>query len=173
MKNILSKTKTSIILLCITVLLVGSYICIVASPISYGMKYRNETVYDGQTFKGSLKYTLGGKVISENTNFAEPMEMYYYCKDGFVFNLMATNDEEYDAEVAYINANFDEAIATPFYAFKTNSLRLFAVGTDESVTTYTCIGGFIYAIVGCADRLLLIALTVYSFVLSKKAKSQE
>lgn len=172
-KNILSKTKTVIILLCITVLLVGSYIYIVASPITCGMKYRNESVYNGQTFEGSLKYSLDGKVISENTNFEEPIEMYYYYKDGYVFNLLATNDEEYEAEVAYINENFDEAMTTPFYAFKTNSLKQVAVGTDESVTTYTCIGGFIFAIVGGIDRLLLIALTVYSFVLSKKAKGKE
>ena len=38
-------------------------------------------------------------------------------------------------------------------------------------TTYTCIGAIIFAIVGGIDRLLLIALTAYSFVHSKKAKN--
>ena len=113
-----------------------------------------------------------GKVISENTNFDEPFEMYYYYKDGYVFHLMATNDEEYEAEVADINKNFDEAVATPFYASKINAFKQVAVGMDEEVTTYTCAGAFIFAIVGGIDRLLLIALTAYSFVLSKKAKNK-
>ena len=173
MKNILSKTKTAIILLIVTILLVGSYVYIVASPVTYGMKYRNETVYEGEVFKGSLKYSPDGKVISENTNFDEPFEMYYYYKDGYVFNLMAKNDEEYEAEVAAINANFDEAVATPFYASKTNAFKQVAAGMDEDATTYTCIGAIIFAIVGGIDRLLLIALTAYSFVLSKKAKNKE
>ena len=173
MKNILSKPKTAIILLIATVLFLGSYIYLLTCPISYGMKYRNETVYEGQVFEGSLKYTADRKVISENTNFDEPLEMYYYYKDGYVFHLMATNDEQYEAEVAYINENFDEAVKTPFYASKTNAFKQVAVGMDENVTTYTCKGAIIFAIIGGIDRLLLIALTVYSFALSKKAKNKE
>ena len=173
MKNILSKTKTAIILLIVTVLLTGSYVYLITCPIAYGMKYRNETVYAGEVFKGSLKYTADGKVISENTNFDEPIEFYYYYKDGYVFNLMATNDEEYEAEVAAINANFDEAVATPLYAFKTNAFKQVAQGFDNDVITYTCMGAIVFAIVGGIDRLLLIALTAYSFVLSKKAKCDE
>ena len=173
MKNILSKTKTAIILLIVTVLLVGSYVCIIANPVTYGTKYRNETVYEGEVFKGSLKYSPNGKVISENANFDEPLELYYYYKDGYVFNLSATNDEEYEAEVAYINENFDEAVALPFYAFETNAFKQVAVGTDADVTTYTCMGAIIFAIFGGIDRILLIALTAYSFVLSKKAKNKE
>ena len=171
MKNILSKTKNAIILLIVTVLLLGSYVYIIASPVTYGMKYRNETVYEGEVFKGSLKYSPDGKVIGENTNFDETFEMYYYYKDGYVFNLMATNDEEYEAEIAYINENFDEAVGSPFYAVKTNAFKQVAVGMDEDATTYTCIGAIVFAIVGGIDRLLLIALTAYSFVLSKKAKN--
>jgi hypothetical protein len=173
MKNILSKTKTAIILLIVTVLLLGSYIYIIASPVTYGMKYRNETVYEGEVFKGSLKYSPDGKVISENTNFDEPFEMYYYYKDGYVFNLVAKNDKEYEAEVAAINADFDEAVATPLYAFKTNAFKQVAQGFDNDVMTYTCQGAIIFAIVGGIVRLLLIALTVSSFVLSKKAKNKE
>ena len=173
MKNILSKTKTAIILLIVTVISIGCYVCIVATPVTYGMKYRNETVYEGEVFKGSLKYSPGGKVIGENTNFDEPFEMYYYYKDGYVFNLVAKNDAEYEAEVAYINENFDDAVATPLYAMKTNAFKQVAVGFDDDVTTYTCMGAIVFAIVGGIDRLLLIALTAYSFVLSKKAKNKE
>ena len=173
MKNILSKTKTAIILLIVTVLLLGSYVYLLTCPIAYGMEYRNESVYEGEVFKGSLKYSPDGKVISENTNFDEPFEMYYYYKDGYVFNLMAETDEEYEAEVAYINENFKEASSTPFYAVKTNAFKQVAVGMDEDATTYTCIGAIIFATVGGIDCLLLIALTAYSFALSKKAKNKE
>ena len=69
--------------------------------------------------------------------------------------------------------DFDEAVASPFYAVKTNAFKQIAVGMDENATTYTCIGAIIFAIVGGIDRLLLIALTAYSFVLSKKAKNKE
>ena len=170
MKKILSETKMAIILLIVTVLLVGSYVCIVANPVTYGMKYHNEIVYEGEVFKGSLKYSPDGKVISENTNFDEPFEMYYYYKDGYVFNLMATNDEEYEAEVAAINANFDEAVATPFYAMKSNAFKQVGVGLDDDVTTYTCTGAIIFAIAGGVFALAFAALTVLSFVLSKKSK---
>jgi hypothetical protein len=173
MKNILSKTKTAIILLIVTVLLTGSYVYLLTCPIAYGMEYRNETVYEGQVFEGSLKYTADGKVISKNTNFDEPIEFYYYYKDGYVFNLVAKNDAEYEAEVAYINENFDEALAAPFYAVKTNAFKQVPVGMEEDATTYTCMGAIVFAIVGGIDRLLLIALTVSSFVLSKKAKNKE
>ena len=173
MKNILSKTKTAIILLIVTVLLLGSYIWIVANPVTYGMKYRNETVYEGEVFKGSLKYSPDGKVISENTNFDEPLEMYYYYKDGYVFNLVATTDEEYEAEVAYINENFDEALASPFYAVTTNAFKQVAVGMDEDATTYTCTGAIVFAVAGGVVVLALIALTVSSFALSKKAKGKK
>ena len=173
MKNILSKTKTTIILLIVTVLLLGSYVCIVANPVTYGMKYRNETVYEGEVFKGSLKYSPDGKVISENTNFDEALEMYYYYKDGYVFNLLATNDEEYEAEVAYINENFDEALASPFYAVKTNAFKQVAAGMDEDATTYTCTGAIVFAVAGGVVVLALIALTGSSFSLSKKAKGKK
>ena len=173
MKKFLSKKTTSIALLIVTLILTVSYLYLLTCPIAYGMKYRNEVVYEGQAFVGSLKYTADGKVISENTNFDEPFEMYYYYKDGYVFHMLATNDEEYEAEVAYINENFDEAVNTPLYASKINAFKQVAVGLEEDVTTYTCVGSFVFAVIGGIDRLLLIALTAYSFVLSKKAKENE
>ena len=173
MKNILSKTKTAIILLVATVLLVGSYVYMLARPISYGMEYRTESVYEGHVFEGVLKYSSDGKITIKNTTFDEPMTFYYYYKDGYVFTLVTTTDEEYEAMVASINENFDEAVATPFYASRINAFKQVAEGLDEYVTTYTCERAMIFAVVGGIDRLLLIALTVYSFVLSKKAKNKE
>ena len=98
------------------------------------------------------------------------MTEYYYYKDGYVFNLMAATEEEYETEAAYINENFDEAVASPFYASKINAFKQVAVGMDEYVTTYTCNGAVIFAIVGGIGVLALIALTLTSFSLSKKNK---
>ena len=173
MKNILSQTKTAIILLFITVLLLGSYVYMIARPISYGMSYYNSVVYEGVKFEGEIRFNSDGTVLSKNTNFEEPIEMYYYYKDGYVFTLMAKNEEERASEIAYIKENFDEAIATPLYASKTSAFKQVAVGLDEEVTTYTCTGAIIFAVVGGVVWLALIALTAYSFVLSKKAKNKE
>ena len=173
MKNILSQTKTAIILLIVTVLLLGSYVYMIARPISYGMSYYNSVVYEGVKFEGEIRFNSDGTVLSKNTNFEEPIEMYYYYKDGYVFTLVAKNEEERASEIAYINENFDEAIATPLYASKTSAFKQVAVGLDEEVTTYTCTGAAIFAVVGGVVWLALIALTAYSFVLSKKAKNKE
>lgn len=171
MKNFLSYTKTAIILLLVTVLFLGFYTYMLARPISYGMNYHNETVYEGIPFEGTLKFSLDGKVLNENTNFEEAFEDYYYYKDGYVFTLLATTDEEYEAEVAYINENFDEAVASPFYAMKSNAFRQVAVGMDDYNSVYTCTGAIIFAVVGGVGALALIAITALSFVLSKKTKS--
>ena len=173
MKKVFSNTKIAIILLLVTVLFLGIYVYMVARPISYGMSYHNEIVYEGESFEGTLTFYPNGKVLNENSNFDEPFEMYYYYKDGYVFNLMAGTDEEYEAEVAYINENFDKAVDSPFYASNINAFKQVAVGMDENVTTYTCTGAIIFAIAGGVGALALIALTTTSFVLSKKAKDKE
>ena len=173
MKNVLSCIKTSIILLVVTVLFLGFYTYMLARPISYGMSYRNKIVYEGAEFEGTLKFYPDGKVINENTNFKEPFENYYYYKDGYVFSLMATTDEEYEDEVTYINENFDEAVASPFYAAKINAFRQVSEGMDGYVTTYTCTGAIIFAAVGGFVALALIAITVCSFVFFKKEKAKE
>ena len=172
MKNILSQTKTAIILLFITVLLLGSYVYMIARPISYGMSYYNSVVYEGVKFEGEIRFNSDGTVLSKNTNFEEPIEMYYYYKDGYVFTLMAKNEEERASEIAYIKENFDEAIATPLYASKTSAFKQVAVGLDEEVTTYTCTGAIIFAVVGGVVWLALFALATFSFVLSKRAKNK-
>lgn len=173
MKKILSNTKTAIILLLATVLFLGFYTYMIARPISYGMNYHHKSVYEGVVFEGTLKYYPGGKVISQNINFDAPFEMYYYYKNGYVFTLLATTDEEYEDEVAYINENFDEAVAAPFYASKTNAFKQTAEGLDDYMTAYTCTGATVFAIAGGIFELALIALTVLSFLLSKKTKNKE
>lgn len=173
MKNILSYTKTAIILLLVTVHSLGFYAYMLARPISYGMSYHNKTVYKGVPFEGTLKFYPDGKVLNDNTNFEEAFEDYYYYKDGYVFTLMAETDEEFEAEVAHINDNFDEAVASPFYAAKINAFGQVAEGMDDYVTTYTCTGAVIFTVAGGVVALALIALTVSSFALSLKAKGKK
>lgn len=172
MKNILSYKKTAIILLLVTVLFLGFYAYMLARPISYGMSYHNEIVYEGVAFEGTIKYYPDGTILNKNTNFDEEMKGYYYYKDGYAFTLMAETDEAYEAEVAYINENFEEAVASPFYAAKINAFRQVDEGLDSYVTTYTCAGAIIFAIVGGVIALALLVLTVSSFVLSKKANTR-
>ena len=54
MKNILSNLKTAVILLIVTIISLGFYAYMLARPISYGMDYHNETVYEGGTFEGTM-----------------------------------------------------------------------------------------------------------------------
>ena len=173
MKKFLSNTKTAIIFLIVSVLFLSFYTYMLARPISYGMSYHNETVYEGVAFEGTIKFYPDGKMLNENTNFEEAFENYYYYKDGYVFSLMAQTDAEYETEVAYINENFDEAVNSPFYAAKINAFRHTAVGLDDYVTAYTCTGAIIFAVVGGVASLALIALTASSFVLSEKTKGKE
>ena len=53
MKNILSCKKTTILLFLITIISIGFYAYMLARPISYGMSYHNETVYEGGIFEGT------------------------------------------------------------------------------------------------------------------------
>ena len=155
------------------VLFIGFYVYMIARPISYGMSYNNKTVYEGEVFEGSIKFYPDGRMLNKNTNFEEALEDYYYYKDGYVFSLMAETEEEYKEEVAYINDNFDAAVAAPFYAMKINAFQQVAEGTDGYVMTYTCTGAIVFAIAGGVAVLALVFLTVFTFVLSIKAKAKK
>ena len=173
MKKILSNLKTFVIFLAVTVLFIGFYAYMIARPISYGMSYHSESVYEGVTFEGTLKFYPDGRMVNKNTNFEEEFESYYYYKDGYIFNLMATTDEEYEAEVAYINDNFDEAVDAPFYSSRINAFKQTFVGPDGFTTVYTCTGAIVFAVAGGVATLALIALSAFSFVLYKKSKNKE
>ena len=170
MKNILSKTKTVVVLLVVTLLFLACYTYMLARPISYGMSYHNESNYNGVTFEGTLKFYSNGRVLNDNTNFDEPFEDYYYYKDGYVFTLMATNEQEYEAEVAEINADFAKALDTPFYAARINAFRQVMVGPDNYSATYTCTGAIVLAVLGGALEAALLGLTFASIVIRHKAR---
>lgn len=173
MKKILSNPKTAIILLIVTLLSLGFYTYMLVRPISYGMNYTNEIVYEGEEFEGTLKFRRDGKVITKNSNLKEEMEYYYYYKDGYVFSLMADTEEEYATEVELINNNFDAMISSPFYAAKINAFKQTSLSGDSDVTTYTCKGAIAFAIAGGVIGLALIALTAISIILYKKKDASE
>ena len=173
MKKILSNKITTLILLIVTILSLAFYVYMLARPISYGMNYHNKTVYAGMEFEGNMKFNTDGTVIVNNTNFDEEMKYYYYYKDGYVFSLLAQTEEEYEAEVKYIDENFEEAVASPFYAAKINAFRQVAEGLDSDVTTYTCTGAIVFAIAFGIVEFVLMVLTVLSFIFCKKVKCSE
>lgn len=169
MKNILSCKKTTIILLIITIISIGFYAYMLARPVSYGMGYHNQTEYDGGVFEGTMKFHADGTMVNFNTNFNEELESRYYCKDGYIFFVLAETDEEYEKEVASINENFDEAIKKPFYSDEINAFQLVATEGDGFTTVYTCKSAIVFAVVGGVVELALIAFTVaVAFICKKK-----
>lgn len=171
MKNILSCKKTAIILLIITIISFGLYTYMIVRPVSYGMAYHNETVYEGGTFEGRMKFHADGTMVNRNTNFNEDLKSRYYYKDGYVFFTLAKTDKEYEEEIASINENFDEAIKTPFYADEINAFQLVATEGDGFTTVYTCKSAIVFAVVGGVIELALITFTVASAFLCKKKRS--
>ena len=171
MTKFLSYTKTALVLLIVTIITLGCYAFVLVRPISYGMPYRNEVVYEGVAFEGSIVYYPDGTMVYENSNFDGEMTGYYYYRDGYVFTLMAQTDEEYEAEVAYIDENFEEAVDTPFYASKINAFKIVNVAPDGYTSVYTCKGAVVLSAVFGAVELGLVALTCISWILCKKTKS--
>lgn len=172
MKSILANKKTLIALIAVTILLLGCYVYMLARPVSYGFAYRYESEYAGETFEGYMVFHWDGTMSFGNDNFEEEQEGRHYYKNGYLFHLLATTDEEYAEEVAYIDENFDEAIAYPFYAFETSAFKQTPAGIADADTTYTCTAAIVLAIVGGAVALALVSATGASVLLCKKAKDQ-
>ena len=91
MKNILSHTKTAIVLLLVIMLSLGFYVYMLSRPNSYGTSYNNEIVYEGVAFEGTLKFYPDGTLTNKSTNFDEVMKGYYYYKDGYVTTYTCTS----------------------------------------------------------------------------------
>ena len=173
MKNILSSSKILRTLLIVTIISMGLYIYMIARPVSYGMGYHTETEYEGESFEGTMKFYPDRTFTNFNTNYGTEMESRYYCKGGYVFFTLAQDEEEYNAEVAYICENFEEAVNTPFYAVKTNAFKQFFVGSDGYELVYTCGSAIVLAVVFGVVELILISLTAASFVVCKKSTPKE
>ena len=173
MKKFLSCAKTTIILLIVTVLALGLYAYMLIRPISYGMEYHNVTEYDGGTFEGTFTFYHGGKMIIKNTNLKDEVEGNFYYKDGYIFDLAATTEEEKKAEIEKINKDFEGAVNKLFYASKISAFELVPVpGEDGYTTVYTCNTANTFAIAGGVVVLVLIGITCTSAILCKKNKRE-
>ena len=172
MKKILSNTKTAIVLLVGTIALLAFYVYMIARPISYGMEYYAKTEYAGVPFECKVTFNADGTMHTWNTNNIDRDARYYY-KDGYVFFTLATTDEAYKEEVAWIEANFEEAINTPFYADQINAFYYVASEGDGYSLNYDCNGAVVFAIVAGVVVLMFAGLTATSIVLWKKGKDQE
>ena len=173
MKKLLACTKTAVILLIVAIISLGFYAYMLTRPISFGMGYHNESVYDGEAFEGTIKFHSDGTVDILNTNFEEEITSRYYYKDGYIFQLVATTDEEYEKEIVEINENFEAAGEAPFYANEINAFTTVSVGIDGYTVVYTCTPAIVFAIAYGLFELMLIGIMCSSFALCKKAKSEE
>ena len=177
MKIILSKTKTAIILVLITVLLSGFYAYMLGRPVSYGWKYYDETVYEGVHFEGAMTFDRNGTVQVKNSNFDETLEYYYFRMNGYLFVLDAQTEDERIEEISYIKENFEEAKAVPYYGMKTNAfLHGYGAEMEESEEidiVYGCKGIVIFAVFVGVLLVAMIVFSCLSVVLSIKAKRKE
>ena len=170
MKKVFSNKITAVILAVLTIVSLCFYVMMLAKPITYGQPYYHASVYEGDDFNGTLTFYPDNTMFVENTSFVEPAKFYYYRKDSYLFFTMAETPEEYDAEVAMIDENFEEAISTPFYAAKLNAFQLTAAGLDDYDTFYYCKYSINLAIAWGIAQLALIGLAWASIACCKKAK---
>ena len=173
MRKFITHKATAAILAAFTLALVLFSVQIYARPISYGMSYEIVTEYEGEVFEGKLKYYPDGTVVNINTNYEEEMTFYYYYKDGYVFSLVAENEEEYEKEVAAIDENFEMAVRSPFYAAKINVFRQVNEGVDGYTTVYTCHSAITLAVIFGALEVVFLGLSILSFVLRRKGRKTQ
>ena len=172
MRIILSKTKVALSLLIFTVIFLSLYTYMLARPISYGMDYHNEMVYDGIHLEGRITFHLDGTatITSEDNNTS--VEQPWYYLNGRMFFLRGMTEQERADEIEYINQNFEEVAADPYYSANFNA---FAYTNDyfEPHIIYACKSLIVFAVSGGVFAIFMIYLTVRSFVLSKKAKCKK
>ena len=162
--------KPTIVVFLVVIALIGFYTFLFASPISYGMGYHNVSSYEDVIFENTMTFFRDGTVIVRSTNFAEDFYARYYYKDGYVFVLLAETEEDYEKEVAQINADFDTAVATPFYANKINAFRMVAEESDGYATIYNCVPKILLAIAGSFVGAVVVVLGGVSESHSRKVK---
>ena len=172
MKKFLSGAKTAVVLLVVFVLLMGVYGFMMIRPISYGMAYDYITIYEDDEFCGSMTFYTDNTMLIRNTNFDTEIKSFYYFKDGYVFFVLAQTEEEYEEEVATINADFEGAVNSPFYAYKINAVRISSEGPDGYKSVYTCKPAVFLAVAGGIVGLTLIGLAWVSATLAKKTKTE-
>ena len=154
--------------LAIALLIVGIYG--MTRPLAYGCDYYHAVFYDGEDFNGTMTFYSDNTMVIRNTNFEEDIKFFYYYKNGYVFFGMSQTESEYKEEVAAIDADFEGALNTPFYASKINPFRLSSEGPDGYKTIYLCQSAIMMAVVWCAIELALIGFAIASLIRGKKEK---
>ena len=172
MKQLFSSKKTAVILVIVAVVYLCLYGYVLTRPITYGLPYSHTSMYDDEMFEAVMVFYEDNTMVTRSSNFDGEFQSWYYYKDGFVFFTMAQSEAEYLDEVAMIEANFDEAVSTPFYAAKTSVLRADALGMDDFATTYLCTYAMNCAGFFGAIGAILVILACLSCARCKKAKKK-
>ena len=140
----------------------------VTCPMAYDTSYYHATFYEGEDFNGTMTFHKDNTMAVNNTNFDEEFVCYYYYKDGYIFFPVGMTQEEYEEEVAAIEADFEGAVNAPFYASKINGFRLSSEGLDGYTSVYICQSSVMMAIVWGVVQLVLLGFTVAAVLRGKK-----
>ena len=173
MKKLHPLKVAAIIVSIVAVISMFFYGRMITQPISYGLSYYHASAYEGDDFNGAMVFYPDNTVRNRNTNFDEDIVLRYYYKDGYVFFTLATTDEEYAEEVTLINANFEEAVNTPFYADKIDAFKMIAEGLDDYTSRYFCRQAIFLAIAWGAVELAMVGFVCIAFIRCKKVKNYE
>ena len=161
---------TALILAVIAILLLVVGIYGITRPMSYRSDYYHAVFFEGEVFNGTMTFHKDNTMVVSNTNFDEEFQLFYYYKNGYSFFLLGETQEEREAEVAAIDADFEGALNTPFYASKINPFRLSSEGPDGYTSIYICQSAVMMAVVWCAIELALIGFAIASVIREKKKK---
>ena len=137
-------------------------------PMSYGSDYYHAAFYEGEDFNGTMAFYPDNTMVIRNTNFEEDIKLFYYYKNGYVFFGMSQTEAEFQEEVAAIDADFEGAVNTPFYASEINPFRLSSEGPDGYISVYICQSPVMMAVAWGVVELALIGLAIASVIRGKK-----
>lgn len=193
MKKIITSKITLFTALAVAVLFLGMYVYMIARPIAYEMKYEfsGETLYIveeeevSSEFDIEMTFHMNDKVSINNKTSNIKSESYYYYQDGYIYFCQAQNEDEYNAEVKEIKADWDNIMAIVnketltfeeesmlLSMYKINAFKLESQSRDIELTQ-TCNGTIIFTVIGGVVELLVIGLAVTSFVIGKKTSKKE
>ena len=160
-----------LVVLAIAVLAVGIYG--MTRPLAYGCDYYHAVFYDGEDFNGTMTFYSDNTMVIRNTNFEEDIKFFYYYKNGYVFFGMSQTESEYQEEVAAIDADFEGALNTPFYASKINPFKLSSEGPDGYKSSYLCQSSIMMVVLLVAIELVLIGFGIAPVIFRKKDESED
>ena len=173
MRKILMNKKVVVVLMVLTIISFVFYEYMIARPISYGMSYYTSTEYEGEVFKSAVVFHSDGTMVTKNTTFETEIRSYYYNKGGYHFLLSAQTEDAFTEEKEWIDANFEEALAMPFYAYKINAFKLTGEGPDGYKVVYKCYQSIVFAVAGGVFELAMISFTLTLWIARKRKKRMQ